>query len=126
MMVVLLSSDLMGMSRVEGAARQAGLDLRFLSSVDAVADFCASRPVALLLIDLSTPRLDMTALMRRLRSDAAGHVPRTIAFGPHVHEEALEAAAAAGCDRVLSRGAFMAQLGTILAENASGNNTAAN
>jgi CheY-like chemotaxis protein len=117
MMVVLLSSDLMGMSRVEGAARQAGLDFRFLPSVDAVADFCASRHVALVLIDLSTPRLDMAALVHQLRSDAAGRVPRTIAFGPHVHEEALEAAAAAGCDRVLSRGAFMAQLGTILAEN---------
>jgi hypothetical protein len=40
-----------------------------------------------------------------------------IAFGPHVHAEALEAAAAAGCDQVLSRGALMAQLVAILAEH---------
>ncbi len=118
-MVVLLSGDLMGMSRVEGAARQAGLDFRFLPNVDAVADFCAMQPVALVLIDLATLRLDVAALIRRLRNEAAGRVPQTIAFGPHVHEEALEAAAAAGCDLVLSRGAFMAQLGTILVENAA-------
>lgn len=116
-MVVLLSGDLMGMSRVEGAARQAGLELRFLPGADAVADLCAVQPVSLVLIDLATPGLDVAALVRRLRSDAAGRAPRTIAFGPHVHEQILEAAAAAGCDQVLSRGAFMAQLGALLADN---------
>jgi CheY-like chemotaxis protein len=119
MMVVMLSCDLMGMSRVEGAARQAGFDFRFLPSVEAVADLCAMQPVQLVLIDLATPQLDVATLIRRLRSEAVGQVPRTIAFGPHVHESALEAAAAAGCDQVLSRGAFMAQLGNLLAENSA-------
>lgn len=120
-MVVLLSGDLMGISRVEGAARQVGLGFRGLPTVDAVADFCAAHPVALVIVDLATPRLDIAALVRRLRSDAAGRMPRTIAFGPHVHEAALEAAKAAGCDQVLSRGAFMAQLGSILTENCAPN-----
>jgi CheY-like chemotaxis protein len=117
----MLSGDLMGVSRVEGAARQAGISFRFLPNVEAVADFCAAQPVALVLVDLATPRLDVTALVGRLRSDSAGQAPRTIAFGPHVHEEALEAAATAGCDQVLSRGAFMAQLGTILEQCTAAN-----
>ena len=40
---VLLSGDLMGASRVEGAARLAGVEFRMVGSVDAAVDCCAER-----------------------------------------------------------------------------------
>ena len=120
-MVVLLSGDLMGMSRVEGSARQAGISFRFLPNVEAVAELCATQSVALVLVDLATPHLDVAELVRRLQSASAEQAPRIMAFGPHVHEAVLEAAAAAGCDQVLSRGAFMVQVDAILAQHAAAN-----
>ncbi len=47
--------------------------------------------------------------------------PAIIAFGPHVHENLLAAARAAGCDDVLSRGQFFGQLDAILRKPLGGN-----
>jgi DNA-binding NtrC family response regulator len=117
-MVVLLSGDLMGASRVEGAARRAGVDFRMVGSVEAASDLCAEQAVALLVVDLATAGLDVAALVGRLKRDAK-RAPAIVAFGPHVHEAALDAANAAGCDHVLSRGQFMSQSGAIIARFAA-------
>jgi hypothetical protein len=45
---------------------------------------------------------------------AASAATRVIAFGPHVHEDRLAAARAAGCDSVLSRGQFFSQAENVL------------
>jgi len=114
MAVVLLSSDLMGGSRVESAARRLGVDLRIVGNIDAALDYCAVQRVPLVIVDLGTAGLDLSSLITRLKSGPE-HGPATVAFGPHVHEETLDAAKAAGCDLVLSRGQFMSQADTILA-----------
>jgi CheY-like chemotaxis protein len=74
---------------------------------------CSGETPSLLIIDLSTPALDVAALMQQLRA-TGNAVPRTVAFGPHVHEERLAAAREAGCDQVLSRGEFFARLDSIV------------
>ena len=51
--------------------------------------------------------------MNQLRADAS-HSVHVVAFGPHVHEERLAAAREAGCDVVVSRGKFFAELDAIL------------
>ena len=68
MMVVLLSDDLMGMSRVEGVARQAGISFRLLPNVEAVAELCAMQPWHSCWWIWRRRRLDVVALVRRLRS----------------------------------------------------------
>jgi DNA-binding NtrC family response regulator len=115
MAVVLLSGDLMGASRIEGAARLAGVDYQMIGSVDAAVDCCAARPVALVMVDLATSRLDVASLVERLKG-RTDNVPAIVAYGPHVHEAVLDAAKAAGCDQVLSRGQFMSQAGAIIAQ----------
>jgi hypothetical protein len=40
---------------------------------------------------------------------------KIVAFGPHVHEAKLAAARSAGCDEVISRGRFHAELIEIVA-----------
>jgi DNA-binding NarL/FixJ family response regulator len=58
-------------------------------------------------VDLGRP----TALdaVRALR--AAGSTARIVGFGSHVERDVLAAAGAAGCDRVLARSAFFADVG---------------
>jgi len=61
----------------------------------------------------SLPSLDVEEIVNHLKTKQSA-ATRVIAFGPHVHEKRLEAARRAGCDVVVSRGQFFAQLNTIL------------
>jgi DNA-binding response OmpR family regulator len=107
--VVLLTGDLTVISRVEGAARLAGMKVRTAAGAGSAVECCAAEPVKFLIIDLSTRSLNVKALVDQLPTSAT-HRPHVIAFGPHVHEERLAAARDAGCDTVLSRGQFFAQV----------------
>jgi DNA-binding response OmpR family regulator len=113
MTVVLLSGDLMVLSRVEGAASSAGNVVKAASSVAQAADYCNTKPVNLLIADLSLASLDIDALVEQIRSNAQSKT-RIVAFGPHVHEDRLAAARAAGCDIVMTRGQFFSQLSSVL------------
>ena len=115
MTVLLVSGDLMSASRVEGAVRQAGANWTQVSSAARAVEFCASELVSLVLVDLATAGLNVAELVASLKSNGEGS-PAIVAYGPHVHEAALEAAQAAGCDAVLSRGQFMSQAAAIVAQ----------
>jgi len=113
MAAVLLSADLMVVSRVQGAAAQRGVVVSSVASVLAAVDRCATERADLLLVDLTTPTLDISQLVAQLKS-AIAQPPRVVAFGPHVHEARLDAARQAGCDEVISRGQFFSQVDAIL------------
>jgi CheY-like chemotaxis protein len=113
MAVVLLSSDLAVLSRVEGAATRLGQSVRSAYGESQAVDFCKTEIASTLIVDLSMPSLDLTALVSQLNSNKSSGT-RIVAFGPHVHEERLAAAREAGCDLVVSRGQFFSQLETIL------------
>ncbi len=117
MLVVLLSGDLMGASRIAGAARLANVEFRMAGSVDATIDCCAEQKVSLVMVDLAMAGLDVFSLVARLKSNQ--EAPAIVAFGPHVHEAMLDAAQEAGCNHVLSRGQFMSQAGAIIARYAA-------
>lgn len=117
MAMVLLSGDLMGASRVEGAARLAGVEYSMVGNVAAAVELCTTKSIALVAVDLATQGVDVEALVKQL--EQAEHTPAVIAFGPHVHEARLQAAKAAGCDVVLSRGQFMSQVDTLIRQHAT-------
>jgi len=115
---LLLSADLMIASQAAGPARQAGADLSIVSSVTALVERAAQVQPRVVIIDLALGGLDIAEVVSQLR--CAVPTPLAIvAFGQHVHEERLAAAAAAGCDHVLSRGQFHAQAGRLLASLAA-------
>jgi DNA-binding NarL/FixJ family response regulator len=62
-------------------------------------------------VDLSRP--DALAAVRTLR--AAGSSARIIGYGRHTERELLADARAAGCDRVLARSAFFADVAAAVA-----------
>jgi len=113
MAVVLLSGDLSVLSRVEGAAARFGKKVQIASDASHAFDRSDVEQPELLIIDLSSPSLDIESIVKECRSNQAGQT-RVIAFGPHVHENRLAAAREAGCDLVVSRGQFFAQLDTLL------------
>jgi CheY-like chemotaxis protein len=119
MAIVLLSNDLMVGSRVEGAALRAGAPFQSAGSEDDALRRCAERKTKLLLVDLASLSLSIEKLVDRARSMGTEQ-PAVIAFGPHVHKERLDAARQAGCDEVLSRGQFFAQLDAIVARASVG------
>lgn len=112
MAALALVSDLVMQSQMAGASTRAAVQLKTVGSAEALlAEAEATRP-ALVLLDLSHPGVDPGALVERIKSLS----PETtiVAFGPHVHKELLAAAEAAGCDQVISRGQFHAQIVEIL------------
>ena len=113
MNVVLLSGDLVVLSRVEAAAARAGLTMQSAANSSEAVAKCKAEKADLLIVDLSIPQLAVSALVREIKSDE-GLTTRVIAFGPHVHEERLSAARKAGCDEVISRGQFFSQLDAML------------
>ena len=90
-----------------------GVKLEVAMDASALAAKAGELSPRLVILDLSTPRLDVSGTIGSLTADASAR-PMIIAFGPHVHEALLAAAREAGCDRVLSRGQFHAQVDELL------------
>lgn len=113
--VVLFSNDLTVLSRVEGAATRLDKNVRSVSTAAQLADCGGEGAPELLIIDLSSPSVDIEKLVAQWKMQAAS-ATRIVAFGPHVHEERLAAARQAGCDVVVSRGQFFSQLESIVGQ----------
>ncbi len=113
MSVLFLTNDLMIASQVEGAAERCGTRLKVVASTEALAQKCQADEVMLVLVDLGFAGLDLKELISSVEVARSAR-PTIIAFGPHVHANRLEAARAAGCDEVMSRGALCAQIDDLL------------
>jgi CheY-like chemotaxis protein len=110
-MVILLANDLMFASRFHSVAGAVGVDSQTaLTPAQAIAAL-ETGGVKAVCVDLELPGLNLIDLVTTARGcgDAA-----VIAYGPHVHTQRLEAAQAAGCDQVLSRGQFDRSLPELL------------
>ncbi|HEX4129275.1 MAG TPA: hypothetical protein VHZ24_04480 [Pirellulales bacterium] len=116
---ILVTGDLMFASRVTAAGQRTGVPVAIALGIDALGEQLAEGAPKLVVLDLTTPRLDVSTVVERLRA-AQGAVPTVIAFGPHVQEQMLAQATAAGCDRVLARGQFNAQMDDLLRRYAGG------
>jgi len=112
MSVVLLTADLMCMSKVASAAAQVGLSCVSAMSCAALEDKFVEG-TRLVLLDLTTPGLAPNMLVPKLRTSLKTR-PRIVAFGPHVQGELLEEAETSGCDSVFTRGEFHAKLPQII------------
>ena len=113
MTVILVTHDLAVISQVDGAAARIGAIARAVSNEADAAQRCVEERAELIVIDLGMPSLDINTLVERVKA-ATITPPRFVAFGPHVHGERLAAARDAGCDSVISRGQFFAQMDAVL------------
>ena len=116
--VLALVDDLVFLSRIREAAGGTAAEVR---AVRGPADLlaAASDGGRLVLVDADSSRLPWAEAVSALRSDPSLASIPVVAFFSHVHAERAEAARAAGCTRVLSRGAFVKELPRLIAAGVS-------
>lgn len=114
-MIVAAVDDLLFCSKIRNVARQAGVELVFARSADAVINEVRARKPSLVVFDLNADRIQPLEAIERLRADAGLAGVRTLGFVSHVHTSLIEAAQEAGVGQVLARSAFAATLTEIVA-----------
>lgn len=105
---LLLSDDLIFISRIVGTADALGLSIQTAKDQATLQELAKRQAVSCVIIDLANPGLDIAALVAWLRQNGAP--PRTVAYGAHVNVESLKKAREAGCDLVLPRSKFAEDL----------------
>lgn len=117
--VIAVISDLIFRSKVDATARSVGADVRVVPSSRALLDAMRGLDAkdVTVLVDLGLPGSDALEAIRSARKSRAD--AKVIAFGSHVDQEALQSAADAGADQVMTRSQFTADLEQIIS-NAAG------
>src|SRR5262249_9098567 len=106
---LLLSDDLLFVSRITGTAQALGLRVQPARTAAALLDLARRQAPACVLVDLAHPDLGLDDLLAELRK-ACPTPPRVVAYGSHVDTDTLKAARAAGCDPVWPRSKFVEEL----------------
>jgi len=118
MHIILFTCNLMCSSKIAGEVhtRQGSLDV--VSSAAELLNRAGSRAANLVNLDLNMSEFNPRDLLASLRQlDPAPEA--LVAYAPHVHEAKLAAAKEAGCDVVLSQGAFHRKISNLLDHYAS-------
>ena len=106
-------SDLLFTSKISETARLLRISIGFAGSREALFRKASQAP-RLIILDLNLKPLDPVALIRDLKGNPdLAEVPIT-AFVNHECADLIEGARQAGCDEVLTRGAFSSGLPNIL------------
>jgi CheY-like chemotaxis protein len=107
--VLVIIADLLFRSKIDDAARRAGVPLRVAKSGEQLDRHLGNATPAVLLIDLEMEGLDTPAMLARLRHSPGGATVPVIGFAGHTNVEVIHAARAAGV-QVMARSAFVTQL----------------
>ena len=111
--VFVVISDLLFRSKIDDAARRAGVPLRVAKSVEQLDRHLGTSTPAVVLVDLEMEGLDAPAMLGRLRATPAGATVPVIGFAGHTNVEVIHAARAGGV-QVMARSAFVAQLPALM------------
>lgn len=111
--VFVVISDLLFRSKIDDAARRAGVPLRVAKSLEQLDRHLGTSTPAVVLVDLEMDGLDAPGMLGRLRATPAGANVPVIGFAGHTNVEVIHAARAAGV-RVMARSAFVAQLPALM------------
>jgi CheY-like chemotaxis protein len=111
--VFVVISDLLFRSKIDDAARRAGVPLRVAKSMEQLGRHLGSSTPAVVLVDLEMDGLDAPGMLARLRAAPAGANVPVIGFAGHTNVEVIHAARAAGV-QVMARSAFVAQLPALM------------
>jgi CheY-like chemotaxis protein len=110
---LLLSRDLIFTSKVTGTARELGYRVLVAGNAALAAAMIDQWRPKVVFVDLTAGELVGAPALAAYRK-AAGPGAAFVAFGPHVDTAALDAARAAGCDEVLTRSKFTAELPALI------------
>jgi CheY-like chemotaxis protein len=112
--VLAVTDDLFFGAKIGETARQLNVPLALVGlSEDLIAKARAVRP-GLLILDLNAEGFRPLETIRQVRADPELNDTALLGFCSHVQHDLKVAAAEAGCNRVMARSAFTAQLPEIL------------
>jgi DNA-binding NarL/FixJ family response regulator len=111
MKILAAIQDLMFSSKVTANAR--GRPIEWLKRGTKVVDQVAASKPDVLLIDLASPQLDAVNAIREIKSGEGKQIT-VIGYVDHTRADLIEAARAAGCDQVMSKGEFARRLPELL------------
>ncbi len=114
---LLLSRDLIFTTKVVGTAQALGLKVVSAGNAASVSAMLAQWKPLAVFVDLASGDLVSPSALVAHRADCPG--TPFIAFGSHVDTEALQAAREAGCEEVMPRSRFAAELADILRRHLS-------
>jgi CheY-like chemotaxis protein len=112
---LVLSDDLVFVSRISATAQAQGLSVRQARTPAELMMLARQNRPAGFILDLQNPGLDLPALLIELRATCVP-MPRVMGYGSHVEKQLLQAAREAGCDPVLPRSQFVKLLDSQLLE----------
>ncbi|MGE0704384.1 MAG: hypothetical protein AB7F99_15165 [Vicinamibacterales bacterium] len=113
-MVLAVLDDLLFTSKIRSVAGHLGVPLSVARSVDSALASMRDAPPALVLLDLTTVRIDTLGIVAAMKADVAlARIP-TLGFAGHTQTELFDAARKAGIGQVLTRGAFAERLPEII------------
>jgi CheY-like chemotaxis protein len=115
MAVLFLTGDMMFLPQLTGVAKELGHEVQWALSSSALVKKASAETGSLVVLDLSMSGIDCAKLLPELQS-LPTPPSAVIAYGPHVHEAKLAAAAESGCDQVFTNGQFRSQMKAILAK----------
>jgi CheY-like chemotaxis protein len=110
--------DLFFAAKIAETARHLGVTIEFASSGQAVLEKASNAPV-LVILDLGAAGLDPIGVIAKLKADPALRDARVVGFVNHERVDLIDQARQAGCDEVLTRGAFTKGLPDMLASAGS-------
>jgi len=103
---------------IESAAAHLGYAIEFVGPIDDLIAYLVAQQPALILVDLSARTVDWEQWVMTVKANAATRKMPILAFGPHLDKDTLARAQRAGCDAVLSNGAFLANPAGAIAQHA--------
>jgi CheY-like chemotaxis protein len=113
-MIVCVVDDLIFSIKISTAAKHLGAELFFERSRDRVVATIRDKQPSLVIFDLNSSKLAPLEAIAALEADPALRAIPTLGYVSHVDAATIEAARAAGVDRVLARSAFVDRLAEIL------------
>ncbi len=105
-------NDLSFMTKIRNTAEYFGISVGFVGGDDQIDRY--AKDSELIVIDLESDFIDPVNTIERLKSNPQTSSTRTIAYITHLGSSLKAQALAAGCDEVLSRFEFNANLREIL------------
>jgi CheY-like chemotaxis protein len=111
MSCLLVCDDFFFANKITGTAQALGIAVKEVASLDAAKRQATADGVRLIIVDLNAPGIDVAELIAALPEQ---NRPAVIAFDSHVNTERLQSARDAGCNQVLPRSRFTAELPEIL------------
>lgn len=117
--VLAVVDDLFFLAKLQETARQMGVELATVRAADFRLESVRAQRPALAIFDLNARSADAVELVRQLKADGELSEIPVLGFLSHVQVDLQRAAEQAGCEQVLPRSKFTANLPALLQQFAT-------